>query len=728
MIQSKRKFYIINGVAALTAICFVFLFIFAFFHKANISRNIASGNKKIVILYSDIGSGHISASKVIRNNILKENSQAKVVMKNIRDFIPSKALEWIDRKAFYLLFENAPNLFDTIYKNTMAEGNRIPDLADKGSSYNEEMLLEYLIKENPSSIIATHYGSAEVLGNLRAKGHLSNTRIGWIHTDYMEAYFPRISERIDDSFLAHDDLTQKWIESGVPSNKVHTTGMPLNDIIFGNIETNEFMKAQNLDPKVKTICIATGADGSGNYIDIVKNIIKDNPGAIQIVTILAKNEKEKLRLEKWILSVNLPNNVKILTKGFIPQEELLSFIKSSDIYITKGGGLSPTEGIALKKPLILMEITKAHEAENLLFFEKNELSLVNRDLNKLGLDVNRLMSDEGLQTNMLKAQLAFINMMDTRRITQFALSNQNYKEIKKFGVNNTVEGVISKEALSALEHDVPADIEILLSDAMMKTKKYSIEEGENPFGHIALRIDNVVYTLNWANNPDGTYTPFFKTDLDTYLYGTRKNEGIYEIAGQYGQTHARNVYSLRVNGISSKQKLQMLKEIKKIEHDATLGLTYNYLNNNCSHILDRTLKAADIRIYGENTLNSKYQLPMETFERAITYFENLSDTTTDLVAFAKTQDPKSEYKFALTPLNPFRPLRSAKNYVLKNERPYFYDRISKFVISPSSGKNRAIYRNIEKYLPDKKPVDLSPSKIDITIGNCKNLINNFIDK
>ena len=46
-----------------------------------------------------------------------------------------------------------------------------------------------------------------MLGTLRERGLLAQVSIGWLHTDFFEGYFPRISKRIDRTFLAHPDLS-----------------------------------------------------------------------------------------------------------------------------------------------------------------------------------------------------------------------------------------------------------------------------------------------------------------------------------------------------------------------------------------------------------------------------------------------------------------------------------------------------------------------------------------
>jgi processive 1,2-diacylglycerol beta-glucosyltransferase len=61
---------------------------------------------------------------------------------------------------------------------------------------------------------------------LREKGYLNDINIGWIHTDFFKGCFPRISKRIDKTFVGHNKLEKMWLYSGISKNKVETTGIP----------------------------------------------------------------------------------------------------------------------------------------------------------------------------------------------------------------------------------------------------------------------------------------------------------------------------------------------------------------------------------------------------------------------------------------------------------------------------------------------------------------------
>ena len=197
-------------------------------------REIASVDgppKKIVIFYSSIGMGHISASRAIEADIKARDPRATVVLKNIRDFMP-KWKERVDEKLFWLIVKNWPNLFDKLFRSAMDRGNQVKNLSQVAKDYDINAMRDFIEAEKPDVILDTHYGSALHQIKLREQGYLRDIKIGWLHTDYFQGFMPRISNGVDMTFLPLRDMSADWSAAGVAAKKVSVTGMPLNAKIF----------------------------------------------------------------------------------------------------------------------------------------------------------------------------------------------------------------------------------------------------------------------------------------------------------------------------------------------------------------------------------------------------------------------------------------------------------------------------------------------------------------
>ena len=226
--------------------------------------------KKILILVSTNGMGHVSAADAIKMAILKREGGTEVTIKVIQDFYKGP-VQKIEEKLRLSVFNNYPKIYDKFYSSAMAHGNQVSNVGSLNNRYDSNLLLKFIKESNPDVIIAAHYASAVALIELREKGELENIKIVWVHTDYLEGYFPRISKAVDQTFLPKQ-LEEVWKANGVPEEKIQAVGIPLSPTLFESVDKISFMTERGLDPNIKTIVLAAGgANGSGhiNFADVV---------------------------------------------------------------------------------------------------------------------------------------------------------------------------------------------------------------------------------------------------------------------------------------------------------------------------------------------------------------------------------------------------------------------------------------------------------------------------
>ncbi len=187
---------------------------------------------------------------------------ARVVLQDIREFM-HPLWRWVDERLYWFIAGNLPESFDALFHALQARGNRVPSLAWLSNDYPEDKVRSFLEAQAPDTVLATHYGSAQVLGTLRERGLLAQVNIGWLHTDFFEGYFPRISKRIDRTFLAHPDLESRWLAAGVPPDKVTTSGMPVRAPAADGATRETALTALGLAPDAPTVLITSGKEGIG---------------------------------------------------------------------------------------------------------------------------------------------------------------------------------------------------------------------------------------------------------------------------------------------------------------------------------------------------------------------------------------------------------------------------------------------------------------------------------
>jgi len=662
---------------------------------------------KIILFYSSMGQGHISAARSIEQEILKQAPETIILKKNIREFM-DPARRMLDEKLYWFVAKNLPDLFDSIFLSMQEQGNRMGSLAWLPNDYPELKVLEYIKAEAPDAILATHYGSAQVLGTLREKQLLTGIKIGWLHTDYFEGYFPRISNRIDRTFLAHPELERRWLSAGVPPELIETTGMPVN-IIAGDADSTEECLAQyGFSPNVTTITIASGQEGAGDFPGIVMSIANATERPLQIIAVCGHNEKQHRALQK--IRCKISNHVKIEILDFIPQATLISFIRASDLFITKAGGLSPTEAFTIGKPTILLDVISGHERDNAELFSRLGMAEVNTDVKKIGAQALALLSDQGKKTSMLIAQQDFRANLDIGRIASFLLDPRIKARCAQsgFGLENGLSASNATQALAQLEVDSPADMEVLLSYSSSEEDKRIIME--NPFGHIAIRIGDTVYSSNHMALPEEGLFFLQRMDLAQYLFGIFPPLGKQKHTSTYGMSYGRDTLGFRIKNIAPTILQIMHAEATKIEEEFRLGVCkWDRKKSNCADFVVRILRAGGYEIESMKGPISIYAMPLDVFENIQVTFEGNPYFKTELVAYRRLPGSQSNYRFSRFPLSLGQPIRTLRQ-VLNGSTPNETEKGIKKQLAGYIGDDRIYYENLSARVSTSAIDDLARSR------------------
>lgn len=646
---------------------------------------------KIILFYSSIGQGHISAARSIEREVLKKDPSAIVLTKDIREFMePIRRM--LDEKIYWFVAKNLPDLFDSIFLSLQEQGNHAASLAWLPNDYTESRLLEYLKVEAPDAILATHYGAAQVLGTIRENGFFPGIKIGWLHTDYFEGYFPRISRRIDRTFLAHPELENRWQAAGVPPELIEITGMPVNIPACKSGTTKECLARIGFAPNIRTITIAGGKEGAGDFPGVVMSIADETKEPLQIIAVCGRNERQRRSLQR--IKQKIPTLVNLEVLGFISQTDLVSFIQASDLFITKAGGLSPAEAFTIGKPTILLNVISGHEKENAELFSRLGMAEFNTDVKTIGSQVLAVLSDPEKQASMLKAQQEFRDGMDIGKIVRFLLDPQVEARCVKpgFGLENGIAASNVCGSLEQLETDAPADIEVLLSYSSATEDKRIVME--NPFGHIAIRIGDTVYSSNHLSNPVKESPLLQHLSLAQYLFGVLPPSGDQAHTSTYGMSYGRDTLGFRIKGLAPASLRRMRAEAIRIEEEFRSGICrWNRKKLNCADLTARILSAGGYDISFMKGPSSVVTMPLDVFDKVYAAFEGAPEFQTELVAYRRLPGSQASYRFSRFPLSLGQPVRSLVQ-VLTDSAPNKIERNIQKQLTGYMGDDRVFYENL----------------------------------
>lgn len=305
---------------------------------------------KIIITYASAGAGHFKAAEAIYN-CLKENHQ-EIDIKLIDVLEGTKVFFRFNYTWGYsFLIRYAPILWwwafwITDFKPLRKITRSIAVIIDLLST---EAFTKLLVKENPDFIISTHFLSSEIAAYLKVTQKI-NSKIVTVITDFGVHPF-WISRGTDVYIVASSFAKQKLISQGIDAGSIKELGIPIDAKFLKPYDRDSLCRKLNVDVNKFTVLIMTGSFGLGPIEKIVELLYKD----VQILVVCAANKK----LYAHLTSKNYPN---VFVFGFIDNAQELMAV--SDIIITKPGGLSISESLAMELVPIFISPIPGQETSN----------------------------------------------------------------------------------------------------------------------------------------------------------------------------------------------------------------------------------------------------------------------------------------------------------------------------------------------------------------------------
>lgn len=318
---------------------------------------IKSGGK-VLILSGRFGEGHLQAARAIQEAARLEYPQVET---KIIDF-----MEWAHPNLYpvshYVYMKGIkafPQVYGFIYQKTY-KGNSFSKKLNAALSGGMRKMLELLTVERPSVVISTYPFASSVLSKLKAEG-VTNVPLVTVITDHTQhSYW--LHPHTDQYLVGSAETRKKLIRIGIPAASVAVTGIPIRTKFLEEKDRQSLVWKYGLQPDLPTILIMGGGDGLIGKGLLEPNVLERIPEPMQLLILYGHNVKlyEKLKTD---LKGCSKHHIKLI--GYI--EHIDEIMAVSDIIITKAGGVTTSEAVAMKLPMLLYKPLPGQEQDNVQF-------------------------------------------------------------------------------------------------------------------------------------------------------------------------------------------------------------------------------------------------------------------------------------------------------------------------------------------------------------------------
>ncbi len=325
---------------------------------------------RVLILSITAGQGHHAAGK------------------SISDALTCRGAEVMTIDVFK---EVSPLLYDGINQGYLLSTKYVPKtyrrfyrmFENKGQSgeFSVSTLINHVISNkfeqniqdfNPDFIVCTHVFSAQVVNELKRRHKYLNVPTLGIVTDYTIHPFWQDVPYIEHINLASDLFYNKAASKGIDISRLLSFGIPVQEKFSTKTDKSEARKLLGI-PNKQTVLVMGGSMGYGNMTSLVQSI-ESLKLDINILAVCGRNTRQKNKL------LDLPPSDNRFVYGFVDNVDVM--MDASDCIVTKPGGLTTSEAMAKKLPMILVNPIPGQEERNSDFLLNNGIALaVSKDFN-----------------------------------------------------------------------------------------------------------------------------------------------------------------------------------------------------------------------------------------------------------------------------------------------------------------------------------------------------------
>ncbi len=371
--------------------------------------------RKFLFLYLTTGAGHISTARVLKEQILKQNPDAEVVMVNGFD----KA-NILGKVGFELLYFWATNFFHGLFPliYDISQHRIFATMVSKLMRFHTVHYLKKVFKrEQPTDIVSFHFALSSYSKSAVIRLH-KKVNITVMVTDPFTVPNAWFWDRSLDYLVYSEEAKQTGIAQKVPAEKITVVPFVMNPKFQEPFDSKDILtlrKKHGFDPNKKTVLLVGGGDGLPGAVDIVnKCILRKAKFAIAVVC--GKDMGKYAYLESL---KRLYPKLDLHVYGFV--NYLDELIKLSDCVVMKAGPATLLEALSCRKPIIISRYIHNQELGNMRFAVQNKVGWFIQKPSKIYDKIEEIFEDQDFDSRMAKNFDALKIDTDSSKIAKLLL-------------------------------------------------------------------------------------------------------------------------------------------------------------------------------------------------------------------------------------------------------------------------------------------------------------------
>jgi len=370
--------------------------------------------RRLLLLSVSAGAGHLRAAEALCAHADMHPSLVAATHLDVMDFVPA-GFRKLYTDFYIALVSKRPALWGYLYQitNEAQPDGKLQKLRRAIERLNTRRLLKEIAAFRPDAIVCTHFLPAEILSHLIRRERLACPV--WMQVTDFDLHRMWVQPRMHGYFAANEEVGFRMRAQGIAPAAVHVTGIPVMPAFAAAPARVDCAREYGLDPALPTVLLMGGSAGLGSLPRVAGRLLALDC-TFQLIVLAGRNAEVQDALRK--LATRHPG--RLLPQAFTPHVERL--MACADLVITKPGGLTTSECLAMGLPMIVNSPIPGQEERNADFLLEQGAALKACDAVTLEYRVRRLLENPAALARMRERAHALGRPLAARHVLDIVLA------------------------------------------------------------------------------------------------------------------------------------------------------------------------------------------------------------------------------------------------------------------------------------------------------------------
>jgi len=340
---------------------------------------------RIAILHATAGSGHKRAAEALASAISEQRPDALVREVDTLVFA-SRLYRETYASSYNVMAARAPAVWGAIYHSSATgpvnRGTAPMRLAM--DRLNLRRLVHVLESEHPDAVVCTHFLPVEVLSPRRGSGRL-RVPLYCVITDFTAHPFWAYPH-VDRYFVASETVATQLAGHGVQADRIEVSGIPVDPRFAKTIGRDAARTRAKLEKHRPAVLVMGGGAGVGPLVGVAERLAA-LPLEPQVVVVCGTNARMRREVETRAGAFG----GRLRALGFTRDIDVL--LEACDLVVTKAGGLTSSEALIKRTPLVIFRPTPGQEVGNAEFLIGAHTAVLAQSVDEVAANVTRWLAD-----------------------------------------------------------------------------------------------------------------------------------------------------------------------------------------------------------------------------------------------------------------------------------------------------------------------------------------------